>query len=91
MAQVIEFYIPSHFRPQVKSLPQEQRGKVIAFMSHREEEAEMVFFACAYETLNSRYFCWLNSWANEYTQIQAPIGIINVQTSGSCMIPADSS
>jgi len=90
MAQVIEFYIPSHFRPQVTSLPQEQRGKVIAFMSHREEEAEMVF-ASACETLNSRYFCWLDSSADEYTQIQAPTGIINFQTSGSCMIPADSS
>jgi hypothetical protein len=30
MAQVIEFYIPACFKPKVKWVPQEQRGKVIA-------------------------------------------------------------
>jgi hypothetical protein len=82
MAQVIEFYAPSHFRPKVTLLPQEQRGKVIAFMSHREEEAEIVC-ASAYERLNSIDFRWLASWADEYTHIQAPTEIIIFQTSGS--------
>jgi hypothetical protein len=31
MAQVIEFYIPSRFKPKVKWIPLEQRGKIIAF------------------------------------------------------------
>jgi hypothetical protein len=89
MVQVIEFYTPSHFRPKVKLPPQEQRGKVIAFMSHREEEAEIAF-ALAYETLNSQSSRWRDSWADESTQSQAPTGVIIFQASGSCMIPADS-
>ena len=89
MAQVIEFHTPSHFRSKVKLLSQKQRGKVIAFMSPREEEAEIVC-ASAYERLNSKSSCWLDSWADEYTDIQAPTGIIIFQTSGSCTIPADS-
>jgi hypothetical protein len=82
MAQVIEFCAPSHFRPKVTLLPQEQRAKVIAFMSHREEEAEIVC-ASVYERLNSKSSDWLDSWADEYTHIQAPTGIIIFQTSGS--------
>jgi hypothetical protein len=30
MAHVIEFYVPACFKPKVKWVPQEQRGKVIA-------------------------------------------------------------
>jgi hypothetical protein len=89
MAQVIEFYIPSHCRPKVKLLSPEQRGKVIAFMSHREEGTEKVC-ASAYERFNSKPSRWLDSWADEYTDIQALTGIIIFQTSGSCMIPAES-
>ena len=33
MAQVIEFYIPVRFKPKVKWVPVEQRGKIIAFPS----------------------------------------------------------
>jgi hypothetical protein len=79
MAQVIEFYTPSHFRPSAKVLSQEQRGKVIAFISHLEEEAELVC-ALAYEWLNSKSSRWLDSWADEYTHIQARTGIIIFQT-----------
>jgi hypothetical protein len=86
MAQVIEFYTPLHFRPKVKLLSQEQRGEVIAFMSHREE----IVCASAYERSNSQSSRWLDSWPDEYTDIQALTGIIIFQTSGSCMIPADS-
>jgi hypothetical protein len=82
MAQVIEFYTPSHFRTKVKLLPQEWRGKVIAFMSLREEEAEIVC-ASPYEGLNPKSSRWLYSRADEYTHIQAPTGIIIFQTSGS--------
>jgi hypothetical protein len=89
MAQVIEFYTPSHFEPKVKLLSQQQRGRVIAFMSHREEEAEIVCVS-AYERLDSKSSPWLDSWADEYAHIQAPTGIIIFQTSGLCMIPADS-
>ena len=31
MAQVIEFYIPSRFKPKVKWIPADQRGKVLEF------------------------------------------------------------
>jgi hypothetical protein len=31
MAHVIEFYIPARFKPKVKWIPLEQRGKVLAF------------------------------------------------------------
>jgi hypothetical protein len=31
MAQIIEFYIPSWFRPKEKWLPEEERGKLLAF------------------------------------------------------------
>jgi hypothetical protein len=39
MAQVIEFYIPARFKPRVKWVPQEQRGKVIAFTSELKKSA----------------------------------------------------
>ena len=39
MAQVIEFYIPARFKTRVRWVPQEQRGKVIAFPSELEESA----------------------------------------------------
>jgi hypothetical protein len=39
LAQVIEFYIPARFKPKVKWVPQEQRGKVIAFPSVLKESA----------------------------------------------------
>ncbi len=39
MAQVIESYIPARFKPKVKWVPQEQRGKVIAFPSVLKESA----------------------------------------------------
>ena len=29
MAQVIEFYIPARFKPKVKWIPAEQRGKIL--------------------------------------------------------------
>jgi hypothetical protein len=89
MAQVIEFYTPSHFKPKVRLLPQEQSGKVIAFMSHREEAAEIVC-ASAHEGLRAKSSFWLDSGIDEYTDIQASAGIIIFQTSGSCMIPENS-
>jgi hypothetical protein len=39
MAQVIGFYIPARFKPKVKWLPQEQRGKVIVFPSELKQSA----------------------------------------------------
>jgi hypothetical protein len=39
MAQVIEFYIPARFKPTAKWVPQEQRGKVIAFRSDLKKSA----------------------------------------------------
>ena len=89
MAQVIEFYIPSHFKPKVRLLPKEQSGKVIAFMSQREEAAETVC-ASAYERLKAKPSLWLDSGVDEYTDIQVPGGTIIFQTFGSCMIPENS-
>ena len=39
MAQVIEFYIPARFKPKVKWVPVEQRGKIIAFPSDLKKSA----------------------------------------------------
>jgi hypothetical protein len=39
MAHVIGFYIPARFKPKVKWVPQEQRGKVIAFPSDLKKSA----------------------------------------------------
>ena len=39
MAQVIEFYIPSRFKPKVKWVPMEQRGKIIAFPTDLKRSA----------------------------------------------------
>ena len=86
MAQIIEFYTPLHFKPKARLLPQEQSGKVIAFMSYREEAAQIVC-ASAHEGLRAKSSFWLDSGVDEYTDIQAQAGIIIFQTYGSCMIP----
>ena len=39
MAQLIEFYIPTGFKQKVKWVPQEQRGKIIAFPSDLKKSA----------------------------------------------------
>jgi hypothetical protein len=39
MAQLIEFYIPTRFKHKVKWVPQEQRGKIIAFPSDLKKSA----------------------------------------------------
>jgi hypothetical protein len=39
MAQVIEFYIPTRFKPKVKWVPVEQRGKVIVFPTDLKKSA----------------------------------------------------
>ncbi len=39
MAELIEFYIPARFKPRVKWVPQEQRGKVLAFPSELKKSA----------------------------------------------------
>jgi hypothetical protein len=39
MAQLIEFYIPTRFKQKVKWVPQEQRGKIIAFPSDLKKSA----------------------------------------------------
>jgi hypothetical protein len=39
MAQVIEFYIHARFKPRVKWVPQEQRGKVVEFPSELKQSA----------------------------------------------------
>jgi hypothetical protein len=40
MAQVIEFYIPTRFKPKVKWVPPEQRGKILAFPADLKKSAE---------------------------------------------------
>ena len=39
MAQVIQFYIPSRFKSKVKWVPQDQRGKVLAFPTDFKKSA----------------------------------------------------
>jgi hypothetical protein len=39
MAQVIEFYIPSRFKPKVKWVPSDQRGKILAFPADLKKSA----------------------------------------------------
>jgi hypothetical protein len=39
MAEVIEFYIPTRFKPKVKWIPPELRGKVIEFPTELKKSA----------------------------------------------------
>jgi len=39
MAKIIEFYVPSSFRKNVKWIPPDQRRKVIEFVSERKKTA----------------------------------------------------
>ena len=39
MANVIEFYIPVHFRKAVKWVPQQQRGRVLEFPLAQKQTA----------------------------------------------------
>ena len=79
MAQVIEFYTPSSFRPPVKWPPKEEQGKVIAFMSLRREAAAIV--CAAYEELDSESSEWSESRVDEGTPVSHTCSII-FQTSG---------
>jgi hypothetical protein len=56
MAQVIEFDTLARFAPTIKWAPDEQRGKVIPFMSQREVSDELV--CAAYEELDSESSRW---------------------------------
>jgi hypothetical protein len=57
MAQLIEFDTLARFTPTVKWPPDEQRGKVIPFMSPRREVSDELVCA-AYEELDSESFRW---------------------------------
>jgi hypothetical protein len=46
MAHVIEFYIPARFKTKPNGATQEQRGKVIAFLSDRKKSAWEVVSFC---------------------------------------------
>jgi hypothetical protein len=56
MAQVIEFCTLARLTPTVKWPPDEQRGKVIPFMSQRGASDELV--CAAYEELDSESSRW---------------------------------
>jgi hypothetical protein len=56
MTQVIEFHTLARFTPTVKWALDEQRGKVIPFMSQREVSDELV--CAAYEELDSESSPW---------------------------------
>jgi hypothetical protein len=56
MAQVIEFDTLARFTPTVKWEPDQQRGKVIPFMSQREVSDELV--CAAYEEPDSESSGW---------------------------------
>ena len=57
MAQVIEFDTLARFTPAVKRLPNEQRGKVIPFMSQQREVLDELVCA-AYEEFDSESPRW---------------------------------
>lgn len=57
MAQVIEFDASTRFTPRVKWPPDEQPGKVIPFMSQRQEVSDELDWA-AYEELDSKSSRW---------------------------------
>jgi hypothetical protein len=39
MAKVIEFYIPARFKPKLKWVPEQQRGKVLVFPADLRKSA----------------------------------------------------
>jgi hypothetical protein len=41
MARLIEFHIPADFEPIIKSVPQEERGKMVAFPNSPTIRCEM--------------------------------------------------
>jgi hypothetical protein len=87
MARVIEFYNRSHLRATVDSPHQEQRGKVIPFVSRHEQSTEIVYEAD--EVLASPSAPWLDSWFDESIHARSPGNII-FQISGSCMTAGSS-
>jgi len=44
MAKIIEFYIPSSFRKNIKWVPADQRGKLIQFPAYQEIDLRRVPF-----------------------------------------------
>ena len=56
MAQVIEFETLARSTPTVNWQPEEQRGKVIPFMSQQQEMLDEL--VCAYEELDSECCRW---------------------------------
>ncbi len=39
MARIIEFHIPADFKPQMKWVPQEERGRLVVFPSNLKKPA----------------------------------------------------
>jgi len=39
MARIIEFHIPTDFRPKIKWVPQEERGRLVVFLSNLKKPA----------------------------------------------------
>jgi hypothetical protein len=39
MARIIEFHIPADFRPKIKWVPQEERGRLVEFPSDLKKPA----------------------------------------------------
>jgi len=39
MARIIEFHIPADFKPQMKLVPQEERGRLVVFPSNLKKPA----------------------------------------------------
>ena len=70
MAQVIEFYTLARFTPTVNWTPDEQRGKVIPFMSQREVPDELV--CAAHEELDSDSYRWPERDETRLETLQTP-------------------
>ena len=50
MAKVIEFYVPSHFEPKSKWVPEEERGKFLTFPAPNLPDAIAKMVQCAVES-----------------------------------------
>jgi hypothetical protein len=45
MARIVEFYIPTNFKPQIKCVPQDEQGRIVIFPSNLKGKPEMGQFS----------------------------------------------
>ena len=85
MGRVIQFYNRSSVAATVARPHQKHPGKVIPFLAHHDQSAEIGYE----EVLTSPASPLPDPWVDESTHAQSP-GRIIFQISGSCMTPGHS-